>query len=77
MFFKQSVRSCIEAFPSFGNNLPLWPLLSMEMVWAVMETETGFCFYTLLSLCQCYGYLRNAESPVSASRDAAGDDHNH
>lgn len=55
-------------------NLPSPP---MDTVWAVMETGTGFCFYTLHNQCQYYGYLRNAESPVSASRDAAGDDHNH
>lgn len=38
----------------------------MGTVWEVMETGWGFCCLTLVSLCQCYGYLRNADSPVSA-----------
>lgn len=42
----------------------------MGMVWEVMETGRGFCFFTLVSLCQCYGYLRNADSPVSADHGA-------
>lgn len=48
-----------------GCNLP--PVSTpMGMVWEVMETGWGFCCLTLVSLCQCYGYLRNADSPVSA-----------
>lgn len=45
---------------------PVWT--PMGMVWEVMETGWGFCCLTLVSpsLCQCYGYLRNADSPVSA-----------
>lgn len=38
----------------------------MGMVWGVMETGGVFCFFMLVSLCQCCGYLRNADSPVSA-----------
>lgn len=36
----------------------------MGMVWEVMEPGRGFCFSTLVGLCQHYGYLRNAYSPV-------------
>lgn len=38
----------------------------MGKVWEVMETVRGFCFLNPFSLCQCYGYLRNADSTVSA-----------
>lgn len=42
----------------------------MGMVWEVMETEWGFRCLMLGRLCQCYGYLRNADSPVLADHGA-------
>lgn len=48
---------------ALGCNLP--PVSApMGTVWEVMETGRGFSCLTLVS--PCYGYFRNADSPVSA-----------
>lgn len=69
LVYTTSVLCLASAYPA---STPMW------MVWEVIETLWGFCCMTLVSLCQCYGYLRNADSPgFSRSRPAARDDHNH